>query len=142
MWPSTVRMRKRRPPRPRCCAYFDTAAPLHHADEEIDLFPALIESMAGSDPVCIRQLTQGLADAHREIEAHWRRVRPALEQIAAGAGAAPDAAEVEGFTAAYQRHIDTEEAELLPMAGRLLSDDALDRVGRAMHERRGISSVD
>ena len=31
--------------------YFETAAKDHHADEEVDLFPALIESMAGSDAV-------------------------------------------------------------------------------------------
>src|SRR3546814_7605088 len=39
--------------------YFDTAAVQHHADEEVDLFPMLIESMAGSDAVCIRNMTQG-----------------------------------------------------------------------------------
>ena len=37
--------------------YFDTAAVDHHADEEVDLFPALIEAMAGSDAVCLRELT-------------------------------------------------------------------------------------
>ena len=36
--------------------YFDTSAVDHHADEEIDLFPALIDSMAGSDATCIREL--------------------------------------------------------------------------------------
>ena len=42
--------------------YFDTAGRDHHADEEEDLFPALIESMAGSDPICLREITQGLAN--------------------------------------------------------------------------------
>lgn len=37
--------------------YFDTSARHHHDDEERDLFPALIESMAGSDAVCLRELT-------------------------------------------------------------------------------------
>jgi iron-sulfur cluster repair protein YtfE (RIC family) len=36
--------------------YFDTAARHHHEDEEQDLFPALLESMAGSDAVCLRDL--------------------------------------------------------------------------------------
>ena len=40
--------------------YFDTAARDHHADEEEDLFPALLEAMAGSDAVCLRALTDGL----------------------------------------------------------------------------------
>ncbi|HEY8708825.1 MAG TPA: hemerythrin domain-containing protein [Burkholderiaceae bacterium] len=78
--------------------YFDTSAKQHHADEEEGLFPALIESMAGSDAVCLRALTEGLAADHRE-------------------------------------------RDLLPMAARLLSDDDLEHIGRAMRERRGIDSV-
>src|SRR3546814_5729919 len=65
--------------------YFDTAAVQHHADEEVDLFPMLIESMAGSDAVCIRNMTQGRADEHRELEAMCRGVRALLEQVARAA---------------------------------------------------------
>src|SRR3546814_12606910 len=54
--------------------YFDTAAVQHHADEEVDLFPMLIESMAGSDAGCIRNMTQGPAVVHRELEAKGRGV--------------------------------------------------------------------
>ncbi len=45
--------------------YFDTAAKHHHEDEEKDLFPALIESVAGSDPVCLREMTQAFMAEHR-----------------------------------------------------------------------------
>src|SRR5215472_17762851 len=38
--------------------YFDSAARDHHADEEQDLFPALLEPVPGSDPVCIRELVR------------------------------------------------------------------------------------
>ena len=44
---------------------FDTSARHHHDDEERDLFPALIESMAGSDAVCLRELTAALTAEHR-----------------------------------------------------------------------------
>ena len=118
--------------------YFDTAGRDHHADEEEDLFPALIESMAGSDPICLREITQGLATEHREIESHWLRVRAALERIAAGESAQLASADVEALALAYERHIAREESELLPMAARLLSDDVLDDIGRAMRKRRGI----
>ena len=119
--------------------YFDTSARDHHADEEQDLFPALIESMAGSDAVCVRELTGGLAAEHRELEARWRRVRAVLERVAAGnEDARLDAAEVDALVGLYGRHIAREERELLPMAARLLSDDELQRIGRAMRERRGI----
>jgi len=117
--------------------YFDTAAVHHHADEEVDLFPALIESMAGSDAVCLRELTTSLATEHRELEQRWRALRTRLEQVArADAATLPDD-EVHGFIALYERHIAREEAELLPLAARLLSDAELDRVGLAMRARRG-----
>lgn len=128
--------------------YFDTAAPQHHADEEQDLFPALLESMAGSDPVCLKGMTQGLRDEHRELETAWARLRPRLQAIAAATAASNDsstaalpAADVETFAALYERHIRFEEDELLPMAARLLSDEELARIGRAMRERRGIAPV-
>ncbi|MBM3387317.1 MAG: hemerythrin domain-containing protein, partial [Betaproteobacteria bacterium] len=46
--------------------YFDSAARHHHEDEEQDLFPALLEAMAGSDAVCIRELTSALLAEHRQ----------------------------------------------------------------------------
>lgn len=116
--------------------YFDTSAVHHHADEEVDLFPALIESMAGSDAVCLRELTASLTAEHRELEQRWCALRTRLEQVArADAATLPDD-EVQGFMALYERHIAREEAELLPMAARLLSDAELDCIGRAMRARR------
>lgn len=121
--------------------YFDTAARDHHADEEIDLFPALIESMAGSDAVCLRELTAGLAADHRALEAAWQRVRASLERIVAGGAAALHGADVHTLVDMYERHIEREESELLPMTSRLLSDEQLEHVGRAMRERRGVDPI-
>ncbi|HET7524661.1 MAG TPA: hemerythrin domain-containing protein [Burkholderiaceae bacterium] len=116
--------------------YFDTSARHHHADEEVDLFPALIESMAGSDAVCLRDLAASLSADHREREHRWRHLRPALEQVASGDAAALAADEVQAFVGLYERHIAREEAELLPVAKRLLGDAELDRIGLAMRARR------
>lgn len=121
--------------------YFDTAAVHHHADEERDLFPALIEALAGSDAVCLRELTTSLSSEHRELEVHWQRVRGLLARVVAGDGAALESSAVEGLVGRYQQHIEREEKELLPMAARLLSDDDLDRIGRAMRLRRGIDGA-
>jgi len=117
--------------------YFDTAAVNHHADEEIDLFPALIDAVAGSDATCIRGLIEALKGDHRTLELQWQRLRPALLMIAAGEPQPLPAGDVMPLVALYERHMEREEAELLTMAARLLSDSALDRVGRAMRERRG-----
>lgn len=122
--------------------YFDTAARDHHADEERDLFPALRESMAGSDAVCIRQMIDSLALEHRSLESQWASLRPVLVLIEGGLSSSLPAADVERFVDDHEAHIAREESELLPMAARLLDDAALTSIGRAMRERRGIASID
>jgi hemerythrin-like domain-containing protein len=118
--------------------YFDSAAVHHHEDEEQDLFPALREAMAGSDAVCIRELTDGLVQDHRRLEGLWRALRAALVALAEGQAQTLDAAVVGEFMAAYEAHMARENDELLPMAARLLDDATLARIGQAMRERRGI----
>ncbi|WP_291991564.1 hemerythrin domain-containing protein [Candidatus Accumulibacter sp. ACC003] len=121
--------------------YFDTAALDHHADEEDDLFPALIESMAGSDALCLRAIIAGLSADHRALEACWRHLRATLEMIAAGECVPLLVDDVEALAVRYEHHIECEESELLPMAARLLSDAELAGVGRAMRARRGAGEV-
>lgn len=118
--------------------YFDSAAVHHHEDEEQDLFPALREAMAGSDAVCIRELTDGLVQDHRRLEGLWRALRAALDALAEGRTQALDASVVGDFMAAYAAHMARENDELLPMAARLLDDAALAHIGQAMRQRRGI----
>ena len=116
--------------------YFDTAARHHHEDEEQDLFPALLESMAGSDAVCLRELTASLCSDHRLLEQRWTALRHRLLQVADGAASTLEHADVPGFVQLYEQHIAREDAELLPMAARLLSAAELDRIGVAMRHRR------
>ncbi len=125
----------------RLVRYFDTSALHHHADEEDDLFPALIESMAGSDAICLREMIDGLKADHRALEACWRHLRGILEKVAAGECVPLLTNDVEALAGRYERHIEREERELLPMAARLLSDEDLAGVGRAMRERRGIRAI-
>lgn len=117
--------------------YFDTAAVHHHEDEEKDLFPALIESMAGSDAGCLHALVQGLVAEHRRLAGLWTPLRQAMSEISAGRPAVLPLEQVRAFTEAYAAHIQREEDELLPMAARLISDDVLVEIGQAMTSRRG-----
>jgi len=119
--------------------YFDTAALQHHADEEVDLFPALLESMAGSDAVCIRDLTERLSAEHRLLEDAWRKLRGPLTKIATGEAATIAPVQLQAFADLYAAHLALEETELLPMAARLLGDAQIESIGRAMRERRGVS---
>jgi hypothetical protein len=105
--------------------WMDVQVPALHRILAQDLFPALIESMAGSDAVCLKGLTGGLARHAADLERQWRQViRPALAQ---GAAPPPDlAAWLTGFDAYLQRC----DEELLPMAARLLDDAALNALAQ------------
>ena len=116
--------------------FFDNEVPQHYADEEEDLFPALIESMAGSDAVCLQALTKGSAEQHRALAVQWNVLRKPLEEIAAGKGSLLSSETVEAFARQWRDHIGVEEGELLSMASRLLTDGDLARVQRGMRVRR------
>lgn len=118
--------------------YFDVAAPDHHADEEQDLFPALIESVAGSDALCIRELIDGLRAEHTVFEQQWGALRQVLAMVSDGRPARLDGERVEAFVQAYHRHIVREEDALLPMAARLISDAEMARIGESMQRRRRV----
>ena len=118
--------------------YFNSAAKHHHEDEEDNLFPALLEAMAGSDAVCIRELTEALEADHRILEQRWAALRIKLQAIAQGEAVVLSEGEVEAFVGGYRTHILREDTELLPMAQRLLDDQALRAIGLAMRERRGL----
>ncbi|MBO9648538.1 MAG: hemerythrin domain-containing protein [Variovorax sp.] len=90
------------------------------------LFPALYESMAGSDAVCIRDMEGGLCEGHRSLSAQWHALEPMLGKDASppsDAGAL--LAHLEPLAALYARQAAFEQDELFPMAERLLSDEVL-----------------
>lgn len=121
--------------------YFDTSAPHHHADEEEDLFPALLHSVPQSGLAQLRELIAALGAQHRELEQAWVQLRRKLEGVRLGTMRALDACEVERMVELYRGHIAREEAELLPLALRTLGTGQLDSVGRAMRARRGIKEI-
>ena len=113
--------------------YFDSAGRQHHEDEEQDLFPLLAE--AGES-----RLPAALSAEHREMERLWQELRPALEEAARGRTVRLAATRVERFTTLYARHTSFEEAELLPLAARILTDASRRRLGRSMAARRGVAA--
>jgi len=121
--------------------YYDTAAKDHHADEEEDLFPLLLESASGADALALTNLINCLLADHRALEQLWVQVRSSLLLISAGTSASLNPQEVDDLIALYEKHIETEETELLPTAARLLSEQDLTTVGIAMRMRRGIGEV-
>lgn len=118
-------------------AYFDRAAPHHHDDEEVDLFPLLARRI--TDPEALGRFEAfraTLAADHRQLDAAWGRLRRALQGIADGLRRRIVASDVDDFAAAYASHIAAEERALRQYFERWL--DAADRehLARAMAGRR------
>ena len=115
--------------------YFDLTVTVHHRDEEDDLHPALVESMAGSDPVCLREMAESALLAHRAIEEAWRALRPAIVALSRGDAATLPTGAVEALVTRCQANFAHEDRELLPTAHRLLDDAALARLRERFDER-------
>lgn len=118
--------------------YFDSGGRHHHEDEEQDIFPRLAASATGQDAERVALLTERLRREHVGMMQSWLDLREALEKIAHG-GTVPLAEQaVNRFCESYGAHIAFEEANLIPLAERLLDDTAQAAIGKAMAERRGI----
>ncbi len=116
--------------------YFEGLGGGEHADQERWLHPALIEAMAGSDPVCLRELGASLTAEHREIESRWRALRPRLNHGGSpGAANTAAAAEAAALASLCEAHARRELQEWLPMAARLLDDAALAALDRVLRDR-------
>lgn len=116
----------------------DEAVLQHHAEEEGELFPAVLRSARpGAERERVRRLVDVLVEGHREIEALWKRLRPQVLQVVAGRDDGLQADRVELLLACYQAHATLEERELLPLAQEILGRDGnhMAALGLALHLR-------
>ena len=120
--------------------YFDKAAPLHHADEEVDLVPMLQQTAAGDDAALLNKLVPQILAEHDQMDALWQSLHEELTAIAAGSAAQLSEATVKRFTDMYAAHMELEEGNIAPMAKRLFSAGQMARLGKAMQDRRGIAA--
>ena len=121
--------------------YFDSAGANHHRDEEDDLFPALQQYAPSVELNAVFDLIYRLKADHARLEALWADMRLRLAALAEGRDGGLDAATASAFKAAYARHIELEEAELLPLARRVLDESLLRALGSRMARRRGVAPV-
>ena len=116
--------------------YFDVAAPLHHQDEDDNLFALLRQR--GDAP--LQTEIDALASEHPLLHAQWAAMRIPLLLIAEGGVAELNTADVDGFVALYMQHAAREENAVYPHAATLLSPSELEDMGRQMAARRGVSA--
>lgn len=120
----------------RVCRYFDVAGPDHHADEEVDLFPAARAAAAAAGDARAPAEIDALVCDHRAMEIGWAALRTHLGALRSGAAAAVDAAAVARFVALYRDHVDREEGLVYAGAKARLDPALRARLAGAMVERR------
>lgn len=118
--------------------YFEVAAPLHHADEEEDLFPALLKASEDRmDASELRHAIQKLTHEHPQLDTMWRQLKPRLQKVQAGDEAhLGDDGLVEQFAHHYALHAQEEETQVYPWAERLLTEKQLAKISASMIKRR------
>lgn len=111
--------------------YFEQAAPLHHADEEDDLFPAL----RTLDDGALNAELDALEAEHGELAGLWSGVRAWLRGLI-DEEAIAEPPLLEQFAQCYPAHADREEA-VAYVAAQRLAPEVLQALGRQMAARRG-----
>ena len=120
--------------------YFDIAAPLHHQDEDLHVFPPLLQGQ-GLDPK-LREVVTKLIHDHRAMETHWSAARTTLSWIAdRGAQAwrplsAEQTESLSRFSALYAGHIADEENIVYPAAQSSMAPGAIVVMSKDMMRRR------
>lgn len=125
-------------------AFFRAAVFDHHAEEERDLFPAVLASaMPGEEQSIVQMMVDGLTAEHREIESQWVRMEPKLLRLAKGHLIEIDGAAVQKLVAQYTAHASMEEREFLPLAEKILgrTDPEMAKLGLALHTRRVVRAA-
>jgi len=117
--------------------YFDLAAPQHHRDEELHIFPLV--RTHGNDTA--RAVVDRLEREHHMMGADWERVRAILAETVAPRSAGFSVAEETVFNlfiTLYAGHRRTEDELVYPSARSLLTPRQRIAMAEEMMERRGV----
>ena len=109
----------------------------HHADEEGELFPAVLRSAQGAERDQVQAVVERLTGEHRTLEALWKRIEPALNAGAKGKVTDVDEDVVAELVRAYTVHARFEEQEFLPLAHIILGRNGnhMAALGLSLHIR-------
>ncbi|MCB2029977.1 MAG: hemerythrin domain-containing protein [Rhodoferax sp.] len=125
--------------------FFRVAVFDHHAEEEKDLFPAVLAAaQAGAERDKVQGLVDALVAEHREIEALWRGLEPGLAKLAKGQLATGvDRQAVVSLVQRYHAHARLEEERFLPLAETILGRQGpkMAELGLALHMRQVVKAA-
>ena len=125
-------------------SFFRDAVYEHHAEEEKELFPAVLASATkGAERDKVQAIIAELAAEHRKVEAAWARLEPKLKALAKGHEAEVDGAEITALVETYQAHARYEEEVFLPLSQAILGRNSnhLAALGMSMHMRHAMPQV-
>lgn len=120
--------------------YFDLAAPLHHQDEEMHVFPAI--ERQGDAALCA--VVARLRQDHQAMEVTWQAVRGVLQSVVDSAPTQQQAFDAEAlqslarFLALYQDHMASENELVFPAAQQQLTGEELKNMSQDMMTRRSV----
>ncbi len=124
--------------------YFRDVIYEHHAQEEMELFPVVLSSaVRGEERERVQEMIDRLTREHRQVEAAWTEVEPALKAAAKGHAALLEAAAVEDLVRVYQAHATYEEQVFLPLSQTILGRDSrqMAALGLSLHMRHALPEV-
>ena len=119
--------------------YFDLAAPQHHLDEELHVFPIVLAKGNQSQKEIVRVLIQD----HETMAHLWQRVRSVLAEVIQTPRDFPvfnhqDDYLLDDFRNAYARHISNEELSIYPSSIQFMTQHDLASMAEEMKVRRGV----
>jgi hemerythrin-like domain-containing protein len=122
--------------------YLVEAAPRHHADEDLDLFPRLrrqIDARGKRIPEADRAVgaLEVLERHHLRLEDQWQRVQAALVHAESASPTPEHCAIADEFADAFITHHEIEDQIVTPVAQRALTAEDLAEIGASMAARRG-----
>ena len=118
--------------------FFQDAVFNHHAEEEKELFPAVLAHAApGQERNEVQHLVELLTAEHRSIEKQWAVLQPGLARLAKGQAADVDGVAIDDLVRRYSTHARFEETEFLPRCQAILGRSSADmaELGLALHLR-------
>jgi hemerythrin-like domain-containing protein len=125
-------------------SFFRDAVYEHHAEEEKELFPAVLASATqGAERDKVQAIIAELAAEHRKVEAAWAKLEPRLKALAKGHETEVDGAEITALVETYQAHARYEEEVFLPLSQAILGRNSnhLAALGVSLHMRHAMPQV-
>ncbi len=125
-------------------SFFREVVEEHHAQEERELFPAVLASaVPGEERDWAQSIVERLCAEHRRIEAAWSKLEPELKAVANGRDGALDASVVVALVQAYRAHAGYEEEVFLPLSQAILGrdDNHMAALGLSLHLRHAVPAL-